>query len=90
MSVVVLTVSFMFIMIAGYDNMLHLSYPVIHEDFANFINVSSMVLSTALRASRIKEQATAMASFVSSSVAPGCVDSILVRKASNQVRYLPR
>ena len=36
----------MFIMIAGYDNTLHLSYPVIPEDFANFINVSSMVYCT--------------------------------------------
>ena len=38
---------------------------------ANFMKVSSIVLSTALRDPGIRLRATAMAPFVSSSVAPG-------------------
>lgn len=57
-------------------------------DFANFMKVSSIVLSTALSAPGMRERATAMAPFLSRSVAPGCDNSILLRKASSHTRYL--
>ena len=56
---------------------------------ANFMKVSSIVLSTALRDPGIRLRATAMAPFVSSSVAPGWDSSIFVRNTSNQTKYLP-
>ena len=55
---------------------------------ADFINVSSIVLSTALRAPGIRDLATAMAPFLSRSVAPGCDSSKLVMNTSNQSKYL--
>lgn len=57
-------------------------------DLAKRMNVSSIVLSTALSAPGIIERATAIASFVSSSLAPGCVFSRFVRWSSCQTRYL--
>lgn len=52
------------------------------------MNVSSMVLSTALSDPGIKERATAIAPFLSRSVAPGCVVSRLVRNMSSHAKYL--
>lgn len=60
------------------------------EDFAKRMNVSSIVLSTALSAPGIIERATAIAPLVSSSFAPGCVLSRFIRKSSSQTRYLRR
>lgn len=48
-------------------------------DLAKRINVSSIVLSTALRDPGIIERATAIAPFASKSLAPGCVFSMFVR-----------
>ena len=58
------------------------------DDLAKRINISSIVLSTALSAPGIIERATAMAPLVSRSLAPGCVFSRFVRWTSSQVRYL--
>ena len=62
----------------------------IPADFANFMKVSSIVLSTALRAPGIRERATAMPPFSRSSLAPGWESSMLVRNNSNQVKYLDK
>lgn len=58
------------------------------DDFAKRMNVSSIVLSTALSAPGIIERATAIAPLVSRSLAPGCVFSMFVRWISSQTRYL--
>ena len=58
------------------------------DDLAKRMNVSSIVLSTALSAPGIIERATAIAPLVSRSLAPGCVLSMFVRWTSSQTRYL--
>lgn len=58
------------------------------DDLAKRMNVSSIVLSTALSAPGIIERATAIAPLVSRSLAPGCVFSMFVRWTSSQTRYL--
>lgn len=58
------------------------------DDFTNFMNVSSIVLSTAERAPGMRLRATAIPPFARRSLAPGCVSSILCKKTLYQVRYL--
>ena len=57
---------------------------VLPDDLAKRMNVSSIVLSTALSAPGI----TAIAPLVTRSLAPGCVFSMFVRWTSSQTRYL--
>jgi len=63
---------------------------IIPADFANFMNVSSMVLSTALKAPGISDRATAMPPFLSNSLAPGCDLSMFVKNKSNHTKNLFR
>lgn len=63
-------------------------HTLVPEDLANVMKVSSMILSTAERAPRIRDCATAMAPRLMNSRSPGWERSMLVRNASNQIRYL--
>ena len=60
------------------------------EDFANFMKVASIVLSTADRDLGMRDLATPMAPQSMSSIAPGWLMSKLVMKVTNHVRYLSK